>query len=97
MDKLHEESRKQFEEWIKFHSDEEECTNLLQMNNAGTNYLHPHTDLAWIAWKESRASIVVELPETDDYANNPHGHGRNQGIAECADSLRSIGLSIKGE
>lgn len=97
MDKLHEESRKQFEEWVKFHSDEEECTNLLQMNNAGTNYLHPHTDLAWIAWKESRASIVVELPESVQGVSDPFDDGHRVAIDGCADSLRSIGLSIKGE
>ncbi|EPK4544212.1 DUF551 domain-containing protein [Serratia marcescens] len=50
--------RQQFEEWFKFHSDEEECTNLLQRNSAGTNYLHHHTDLAWIAWKASRELLA---------------------------------------
>lgn len=54
-------------------------------------------DALRFAWQASRASIVVELPKTDDYANNPHGHGRNQGIAECVEAIRSIGLSIKGE
>ncbi|MGQ6288770.1 DUF551 domain-containing protein [Serratia sp. IR-2025] len=49
--------RQQFEEWFKFHS-EEECTDLLQRNSAGTNYLHPHTDLAWIAWKASRELLA---------------------------------------
>ncbi|MDP8776072.1 hypothetical protein QZR43_26310, partial [Serratia marcescens] len=50
--------RQQFEEWFKLHSDEEECTNLLQRNSASTNYLHPHTDLAWIAWKASREVLA---------------------------------------
>ncbi|EMJ7589395.1 hypothetical protein RX587_003349 [Serratia marcescens] len=50
--------RQQFEEWLKFHSDEEECTNLLQRNSAGTNYLHPHADLAWIAWQASRELLA---------------------------------------
>lgn len=96
MDKLHEESRKQFEEWVKFHSDEEECTNLLQMNNAGTNYLHPHTDLAWIAWKESRASIVVALP-FNDIQSDETDELWDRTVESCAESLRSIGLSIKGD
>jgi hypothetical protein len=96
MDKLREESREQFEEWVKFHSDEEECTNLLQMNNAGTNYLHPHTDLAWIAWKESRASIVVELPFNDIHSDETDELW-DRAVESCAESLRSIGLSIKGE
>lgn len=99
MDKLHEESRKQFEEWFKFHSDEEECTNLLQMNNAGTNYLHPHTDLAWIAWKESRASIVVDTPQLcgDGENDSEYTDGYNDGVTATEKTIRSIGLSIKGE
>lgn len=62
--------RQQFEEWVKFHSDEEECTNLLEKNNAGTNYLHPHTDLAWIAWKTSRELLANReaLPSITDEA-----------------------------
>ena len=99
MDKLHEESRRQFEEWVKFHSDEEECTNLLQMNNAGTNYLHPHTDLAWIAWKESRASIVVDTPQLcgDGENDSEYTDGYNDGVTATEKTIRSIGLSIKGE
>lgn len=97
MDKLHEESRKQFEEWFKFHSDEEECTNLLQMNNAGTNYLHPHTDLAWIAWKESRASIAVELPSEHDLRQVVCSECASESLELVESRIRSIGLSIKGE
>lgn len=85
MDKL----REEFEKWFKFHSDEEECTNFLEMNSAGTNYLHPHTDLAWIAWQASRASIVVELPDWHDPYEN--------WMEETRNAIRSIGLSIKGE
>lgn len=88
MDKL----REEFEKWFKFHSDEEECTNLLQRNSAGTNYLHPHADLAWIAWQASLASIVVDVPEACAF---------NLCDLVCRDdvikAIRSIGLSIKGE
>lgn len=67
----------QFEEWLKFHSDEEECTNLLQRNSFGTNYLHPHADLAWIVWRASREAlanrgaqpVLYASEETLAYAN----------------------------
>lgn len=87
MDKLHD-SRKQFEEWFM---------RKYNVTADVMKIMYFKVEIAWESWQASRESIVVELPETDDYANNPHGHGRNQGIAECADSLRSIGLSIKGE
>lgn len=61
--------RQQFEEWIKFHSDEEECTNLLQRNSAGTNYLHPHTDLAWIAWQASREVLAKREAQPVEWAS----------------------------
>ncbi|MFV9079551.1 hypothetical protein ABQ397_25055 [Serratia fonticola] len=90
------ESLSQFEAWFKFHSDEKECLNLLALNNAGSNYLNPHTDLAWIAWTASRESLVVELPdhwgpESCDSA------GYNQAIDECDEIIRSLGIRIKGE
>ncbi|CAI0827648.1 hypothetical protein [Serratia entomophila] len=105
MDKLHEASRKQFEEWIKFHSDEEECTDLLQRNSAGTNYLHPHSDLAWIAWKAARASIVVDIDNHTEFEIehmiSPEKEGYSIGWIDgrnyAANQVRSIGLSIKGE
>ncbi|MBW9430710.1 hypothetical protein FHC77_08115 [Atlantibacter hermannii] len=88
MDKLHD-SRKQFEEWLKFHSDDNECLNLLATNDSGSNYLHPRVDLSWIAWQASRASIVVDLPEMEDF-ELLDGY-------KVRESLRSIGLSIKGD
>ncbi|MEL5392838.1 hypothetical protein [Serratia nevei] len=60
MDKLHEESRKQFEKW--FRSKHEG-----QMITKGRGYSDPLTQLMWQAWQASRANIVVELPE-------PHAH-----------------------
>ncbi|CAI0803707.1 Uncharacterised protein [Serratia entomophila] len=57
----------------------------------------------WEAWRDRRASIVVELPPI----NIPSGSDTLLKAAvqmavevqtnKCADSIRSIGLSIKGE
>ncbi|HAT4984397.1 TPA: hypothetical protein I9786_002798 [Serratia marcescens] len=43
----------------------------------------------WEAWRDSRASIVVELPEMEDF-ELLDGY-------KVRESLRSIGLSIKGD
>ncbi|WP_202914203.1 hypothetical protein [Serratia sp. P2ACOL2] len=113
MDKLHEESRKQFDAW--WH--EEYCHLAGSDEGVFVKYA------AWQAWQDSRASIVVELPEPhahliwiqaghapDDYWDDVEvsrsekdkccdGSDRYPVYAEheIAESLRSIGLSIKGE
>lgn len=92
MDKLHEENRKQFEKW--WH--EEYCH--LEGSDAAVFVKYA----AWQAWKQSRASIVVELPEQkEDRARNCSSddiaYGFNQGVGACRNSILSIGLSIKGE
>ncbi|HGM6654466.1 MULTISPECIES: hypothetical protein [Serratia] len=59
--------------------------------------------LMWKAWQASRAAIVVGLPEKDDLRLAGDASTkvvikfRNSAIDECAESIRSIGLSIKGE
>lgn len=92
MDKLHEESRKQFEEYFEdFYG------------GHPTDHHDPiHVEGIWHAWQASRASIVVDLPEQkEDKARNCSSddiaYGFNQGVGACRYSLRSIGLSIKGE
>ncbi|HAT4516356.1 TPA: hypothetical protein I9281_001266 [Serratia marcescens] len=50
--------------------------------------------LMWKAWKASRASIVVELPHCGEY-EEPFSAAN--AIIDCANAIRSIGLSIKGE
>ncbi|BEM92718.1 hypothetical protein SME53J_21570 [Serratia marcescens] len=44
---------------------------------------------SWLAWQASRAGIVVELPEMEDF-ELLDGY-------KVRESIRSIGLSIKGE
>lgn len=50
--------REQFEEWVKFHLEDEHSIVTLHRANGGLNYRDPHVDLAWIAWKESRAAML---------------------------------------
>lgn len=58
----------------------------------------------WEAWRDSRASIVVELPKgittreaLDLGYMGDYAAGVDDGIEESAKVIRSIGLSIKGE
>ncbi|EBQ8762726.1 hypothetical protein BKM35_22085 [Salmonella enterica] len=50
-------SREQFEEWFRFHHGEEGSIVTLHRANGGANYRDEFVDLAWIAWKDSRAAM----------------------------------------
>jgi len=50
--------REQFEEWFKFHHGEEGSIVTLHRANGGANYRDEFVDLAWIAWKDSRAAML---------------------------------------
>lgn len=98
MEKLHEESRKQFEEWWAV-----ECwdKNLSNIQGLMFNRIKQGMFDSWLARQKS---LVVELPKglttrealdlgyMGDYAT-----GVDDGIEETAKAIRSIGLSIKGE
>lgn len=95
MDKLHEESRKQFEEYFEdFYG------------GHPTDHHDPiHVEGIWHAWQASRASIVVALPQRQSLCASGYGDGYfvpsdyGDGLEydETVEALRSIGLSIKGE
>lgn len=58
--------RDQFEEWFKFHHGDEGSIVTLHRANGGANYADPHVDLAWIAWKDSRAAVLNHSGDTAD-------------------------------
>ncbi|MEX3240499.1 hypothetical protein [Serratia quinivorans] len=95
MDKL----RADFEKWL------EETHGLygedVEWQEERNCYAKFGIHLAYQAWKQSRASIVVELPERmTEVVADTLIHGRvmaNDMRTACAKALRSIGLSIKGE
>ncbi|ASM17997.1 hypothetical protein CLM65_10935 [Serratia marcescens] len=74
MDKL----REEFEEWFNKEM-------VLHISTSNETVVR----LMWKAWQASRASIVVELPEMEDF-ELLDGY-------KVRESLRSIGLSIKGD
>ena len=89
MDKLHD-SRKQFEEWVMeraIKANSQFLHGLIDFQD--DRYLVSWVDSAWGGWQASRASIVVDLPEMEDF-ELLDGY-------KVRESLRSIGLSIKGE
>jgi hypothetical protein len=62
-------------------------------------------DLCWRLYQQSRASIVVELPQRQSLCASGYGDGYfvpsdyGDGLEydETVEAIRSIGLSIKGE
>lgn len=100
MDKPHEESRMQFEE--KAANKLNFSISTVIASRDGDSYDSEILSIWWDFWQASRASIVVELPEQkEDRARNCSSddiaYGFNQGVGACRNSIRSIGLSIKGE
>lgn len=84
MDKL----REEFEKWWK---DENYDKQLINIHHVMVNRIKKGM-LA--AWQASRASIVVELPDSVGIECNVCA---DVSIKRCEESIRSIGLSIKGE
>lgn len=100
MDKI----REEFEQWWK----SEYGAPLSDFNElwcAEGGYCDEDLDRQWEAWQASRASIVVELPQRQSLYASGYGDGyfvpsdTGEGLEyeETVDSIRSIGLSIKGE
>lgn len=100
MDKLHEEKlRAEFEKQIRedLLFDDEELEWQPERNCYAIYGVH----LAWWGYRASRVNLVVELPDPmTEVVADTLIHGRvmaNDMRTACAKSLRSIGLSIKGE
>lgn len=89
MDKLREDSRKQFDAW--WH--EEYCHLAGSDEGVFVKYA------AWQAWQSARASIVVDTPQLcgDGENDSEYTDGYNDGVTATEKTIRSIGLSIKGE
>lgn len=97
MDKLNEESRKQFEEWFIEFAGHTKQWIVSRRKATGDGYVSgPGVNAFWMAWQASRASVVVELPEQRD-EDFDTDVAYNEAIHDAEESLRSIGLSIKGE
>ena len=97
MDKQYEESRRQFEEWWeKFYETSPREPWDVIYSPEHDYYCDQDVDGQYDAWKASRASIVVELP-FNDIQSDETDELWDRACEACGESIRSIGLSIKGE
>ncbi|HEI9795033.1 TPA: hypothetical protein SLN52_003879 [Serratia marcescens] len=46
---------------------------------------------------EKRLATPVRLPEGTGWASAPYNHGRNTGIHECAEAIRTAGFTVEGD
>ncbi|MGQ5784969.1 hypothetical protein ACUNHY_14175 [Serratia sp. IR-2025] len=104
MDKLREESRRQFEEWWeKFYETSPREPWGVIYSPEHDYYCDQDVDGQYDAWKASRASIVVELPhlavDKDKRltVETSREGAFNLALIRCKSAIRSIGLSIKEE
>ena len=100
-----EESRKQFETWMKQHKGDVE--KYVRTGMAGM-YKNPVTHKQWMAWQASRAAIELDIdwPEANDdtwkdgdeglYARG-HEDGKDKVVVAVRNAIRAAGLKIKGE
>ncbi|WP_145603566.1 hypothetical protein [Yersinia intermedia] len=81
-------SREEFEKWAN-RLPSISITGRLE--RCGENYVDDYHTVFWLAWKASRESIVLDLPEPGDYDY----------ITQYAESvymeIRTAGIRIKGE
>lgn len=97
MDKLHEESRKQFEEWLTCRFTFEPKPNLDRNIYNQERYVSFNTQRCWDAWQAARQSIAVELPTEHDLRQVVCSECASESLELVESRIRSIGLSIKGE
>ncbi|UOK17888.1 hypothetical protein [Escherichia phage BUCT618] len=90
-------SREQFEEWIYKNRMRGVPFDIEVFDVDGAIfYKSTETQGQWNAWQASRAAIEIELPDKlmveDEFDN-----GHNCAIDYCADSIRSAGITVKGD
>lgn len=50
-----------------------------------------------LAAAETRLATPVRLPDGTGWASDPYNQGRNKGIHQCADAIRSAGFTVEGD
>ena len=83
-------SREQFEEWFS--------PRKIAMQKSGISTIRIvrlHKKMLE-AWQASRAAIEVELPDKV-MVEDEFDDGHNCAIDYCADAIRAVGLTVKGE
>lgn len=77
---------------------------LLRIHNFGTeedpelDYYSLEARDAWEWWQKSRESLVVAMPESCDCCFSEEEKATyDTAVEDCAESIRAIGIRIKGE
>lgn len=99
---MSEKMRSEFEEWAKTQG---EINLRPEKRFSDTHtYYYPDSELAWCAWRESRAALCVELPSVlvpdapedavdDSWMDGPNGQLIMLG--KCASAIIAAGVSWK--
>lgn len=85
--------REEFEAWAR------DNAMLLFVKTATGKYSSEKTELAWQAWRASRAALVVELPDPHQtakrYMADEAKFAHKEGIDECRAALEAAGARVK--
>lgn len=101
-------ARQKFEERVRFHYQYPELDIEPEGSPCAGEYVNTVRQDEWMQWKSawtaSRESLVVELPKREEFESYPHesymiddDNGKYIPYAETVESLRAIGIRIKGE
>lgn len=86
--------RKEFEAWLLAETGFDICrTNFAMTKPEDQQYMCHHTNLAWLAWKASRASLCVELPDNLD--GEYYADGWNACLIAVGEKIEESGVSYK--
>ncbi len=88
-------SREQFEKWVKEETGFDLWRTEYPMTEwDGQQYKCHQTNLAWMAWQASRATIEVELPDSTEF-DGPDMSGAQQAISQIRETLTETGIKVK--
>ncbi|EMG5803591.1 TPA: hypothetical protein SAZ36_000802 [Yersinia enterocolitica] len=81
-------SREEFEKWAN-RLPSISITGRLE--RCGENYVDDYHSVFWLAWKASRESIALDLPEPGHYDRT------SQFVVDVYEAISAAGIRIKGE
>lgn len=94
---MSEKMRDEFEEWLIANTEfDTQRTAFAMTKEEDQQYMCHRTNLAWLAWKASRAALVVELPpEREERFIDSYQEGWNDAIDSCRVRVESVGVTCK--
>ena len=94
---MSEKMRDEFEEWLIANTEfDTQRTAFAMTKEEDRRYMCHRTNLAWLAWKASRAALVVELPdEYKDRYLDKYQDGFNDAVESCRNRLEDLGLELE--